>query len=243
MPNTLSDIALKIGQAVQDGSVAVVFDLDSTLFCVSPRTQAILRDLSKDEGFQQEHPDVAKILATIEVQPTDWGVRTVLERESVTGTVPLWNAIRNFWREHFFANHYLHEDVVYSGSLEYVQSLKSLGAEILYLTGRSHQTMREGTVKMLRQCGFPLDSEDRLLMKPSDVETDEAFKALVLKDLLDSYKQIWFFENEPVIIEHVRVHAPRVQIVYVNSVNSGRKSAPTDLPRIGMNYLNHIKKL
>lgn len=234
----LIHLSEQVSDAVKTGErVAVIFDLDSTLFCVSPRTQAILRDLSAQPEFQRDHSETAQALQTVAVRPTDWGIRTVLEREKVKGHPSVWVKIRDFWREHFFANHYLHHDLVYPGAIEYVQHLQGLGAEILYLTGRGQTSMREGTLKMLSQQGFPLVSPDHLIMKPSDVETDEAFKALVLRDLVHQYKPIWFFENEPVIIEHVRIHAPSVNIVYVHSVNSGRKPPPTDLPMIETSYV------
>lgn len=223
-------------QAAKASKVAVIFDLDSTLFCVSPRTQAILRTLGEELDFTQRQAELSELLRNVEVLPTDWGIRTVLERSKAQAPIEVFKEVRNYWRTHFFANHYLDKDTIYPAANEYVRHLHDLGAEILYLTGRSQGSMQEGTKRMLTHWGFPFFSDAKLFMKPSDVESDEGFKAEVLKDLVKHYSSIWFFENEPVIIEQIRAHVPQVHIVYMDSVHSGRALPPRDLPTIGMDY-------
>jgi hypothetical protein len=215
---------------------SVIFDLDSTLFCVSPRTQAILRELSSRPEFQQGHRELSEILRTIEVLPTDWGIRSAMERAGAKGTLDLFMRVRDFWHAHFFTNRFLEHDTIYPSANEYVKHLHSLGAEILYLTGRNDGAMREGTVKMLKRYGFPYFDDSRLYMKPNDVLSDEGYKVTVLKELIKERQHIWFFENEPVIIEQVRVALPQIRIVFVNSVHAGRAHPPKDLPTIGMSY-------
>lgn len=217
--------------------VAVIFDLDSTLFCVAPRTQAILRKLGGQREFSERYAEASKILRDVVVLPTDWGIRSVLERHQVTGDLEFFKIVRNFWRDHFFTNHFLDRDEIYPSSVEYVTHLHTLGAEILYLTGRNAGSMKEGTIRMLQRWGFPYFSDSKLYMKPSDVETDEGYKAKVLQELVRQYDHIWFFENEPVIIEQVRALVPKVRIVFVNSVHSGQAAAPVDLRTIGMSYV------
>lgn len=218
------------------GRVTVIFDLDSTLFCVSPRTQAILRTLAADVEFQNAFAGAAEILREIEVQPTDWGIRSVLERHKMEGSLELWLRVRGFWRENFFANGFLHHDQIYPGANAYVRHLCDLGARILYLTGRNSALMREGSVRMLRHWNFPLASESDLYMKPDDAEADETFKVKALVEIVKEHEFLWFFENEPVIIEQVRAQLPSIRIVFMNSVHAGRMAAPTDLPTIGMSY-------
>lgn len=223
--------------------VAVIFDLDSTLFCVSPRTQSILRRLSQEPEFQKQFALESEILRDVEVLPTDWGVRAVLERVLVeTPKLEFFLAVRDYWHQNFFSNHHLDQDILYPSANEYVRQLHSLGAEILYLTGRSDTSMRPGTIKALQTWGFPLSEDSRLIMKPSDVQTDESFKALVLKDLSRRFEHMWLFENEPVIIELVRKHVPQVRIVFVHSVHAGRAEPPIDLPTIGMDYSSGVVK-
>lgn len=235
--NPLVEISEFVKSQATAEKVAVVFDLDSTLFCVSPRTQAILRKLGNEKEFSENYSEASKILRDVEVLPTDWGIRSALERHKFVADMSLIKTVRNFWRDHFFSNHFLDHDTIYPSANEYVTHLHQLGADILYLTGRNEGSMKTGTIKMLQRWGFPYFSDSKLFMKPSDVQTDEGFKAKVLEDLVRKYAHVWFFENEPVIIEQVRKLVPKVRIVFVNSVHSGRGTAPTDLPTIGMSYV------
>jgi hypothetical protein len=231
-----------VEQHAKGRRIAVIFDLDSTLFSVSPRTQAILRELGHQREFGENFTEASQVLRAVEVLPTDWGVRAVLERHKISGSVELFHAIRNFWHQHFFASHFIDRDEIYPSANEYVTHLHALGAEILYLTGRSNGSMRDGTIKMLKASGFPFFSDSRLFMKPSDVQTDEGFKADKLLEIAGNYDHIWFFENEPLIIEMVRQRVPQVKIVFVDSVHSGRASPPKDLPTIGMSYKSGVPK-
>jgi predicted secreted acid phosphatase len=144
--------------------------------------------------------------------------------------------VRQYWREQFFSSRHLDKDILYPSALEYVNHLHSLGAEIHYLTGRSAGKMREGTLQSLARHGFPLKSEDRLIMKPSDVQADETFKATVLQELVAKFDHIWFFENEPLIIELVRASVPQVKMVFVDSVHAGRAQPPSDLPVVKADF-------
>lgn len=222
--------------------VAVIFDLDSTLFCVSPRTQAILRSLGEDAEFSGANGELSALLRGIEVLPSDWGIRSALERHRPSAPIEVFHRVRDYWRKHFFGNAYLDHDIVYPSAVEYVRHLAGLGAEILYLTGRNSGSMHEGTIRVLRHWGFPLDDESSLHMKPSDVQTDEGFKAERLAELLPVYNHIWFFENEPLIIEQVRARLPSVRIVFVQTVHSGRAVPPVDLPVILPDYSGGVPK-
>lgn len=216
--------------------VAVIFDLDSTLFCVSPRTQVILRQLGREPEFGARFAAAAEVLRNIEVLPSDYSVREVLARTSVEPSEELAIAVRTYWRERFFSSPYLEQDILYPSANEYVKHLHGMGAEILYLTGRNETRMRDGTLRALYQHGFPLFSDSKLLMKPNDLETDEYFKVMALRGLIHDYDHIWFFENEPLIIADVRAALPQIQIVFVKSAHSGKAPAPLDLPTILPDY-------
>lgn len=237
----LNEVTEHLREHARMSRVAVVFDLDSTLFCVSPRTQAILRRLGADQKFREKFTAEALVLSDIEVLPSDWGVRAALERAKIGSSLDFFKEVRNYWRTHFFSSNDLHEDHIYPSANEYVRLVQSLGAEIFYLTGRPDSSMRPGTLRALAHWGFPLVADKNLIMKPTEVETDESFKAHVLKGLADDYDFIWFFENEPVIIEQVRAMLPQIRIVFVNSVHAGRAEPPTDLPSIGMSYREGLK--
>lgn len=216
--------------------VAVIFDLDSTLFNVGPRTQHILRQLGEDHDFRTRFAKVAEILRHIEIQPAEYSVRQVLARRSVESTPELTAAVKAYWSRYFFSNAYLDKDGLYPSANEYVSHLHALGAHILYLTGREDGRMREGTVKVLRQWGFPSFDDSRLLMKATSEELDEHFKVTMLKRLVHEYDHIWFFENEPLIIRDVRTAVPQVHIVYVNSAHSGKAEPPEGLRTVTPDY-------
>lgn len=223
--------------------LAVIFDLDSTLFCVSPRTQAILRQLGDEPDFKSQYETAAEVLRTIEVLPTEWGIRALLQRYQPTGPLEMFHSVRDFWRKHFFSSGYLDRDLVYPSADEYVRHLHEYGAEIFYLTGRPDATMREGTLRALEKWNFPLaDANTHLLMKPNEAEADEHFKTTVLKTLVPRFDHCWFFENEPVIIHEVRAAVPQLKIVFVDSVHSGKAVPPDDLPRIGMGFSGAWKR-
>ncbi len=221
--------------------VAVIFDLDSTLFCVSPRTEAILRRLGSEEFFKSQFETAAETLRNIRVLPTDWGIKALMQRHEPSGPIELFHAIRDFWKKHFFSSDYLDQDEIYPLANEYVRHLLDLGAEIFYLTGRPEKAMRDGTLKALEKWNFPLKSQSHLLMKPLEQESDEHYKTVVLKEMAPRFEHIWFFENEPLIIDEVRAAVPQVRIVYVDTVHSGKAFPPKDLPRIGMGFKGRWK--
>ena len=215
---------------------AVVFDLDSTLFCVTPRTQAIVNDLLLNVDLKQKFPTEMQVLSNLQFYPTDWGLKQAMERTHLPLSQNFIKSVRQHWSRHFFSNQYLDFDIIYPGADLFVQTVKKLGAEVFYLTGRQLDLMYEGTVKNLNRFQFPLSTNRHLNMKPPGHSSDEDFKTLWFKSEHQKYKNFWFFENEPVIIEQVRVHTPSVKIVFVNSTHSGKAPAPQGLPSIGMEY-------
>lgn len=222
--------------------VAVIFDLDSTLFEVSSRTREILRQLGARPEFRSRFETASETLRGIEVLPTDWGIKSLLTRYQSLASDGLVKQVRDFWRKHFFSSHFLHHDEIHPFADEYVRHLCELGAEIYYLTGRPSGSMRPGTVAALQRHRFPIVSDEHLLMKPSDVETDEHFKVVALKELVPRFDHIWFFENEPVIIDDVRKAVPSVNIVFVDSVHSGKAQPPVDLPKIGPSFAGRWRR-
>jgi hypothetical protein len=77
---------------------------------------------------------------------------------------------------------------------------------------------------------------ERVMMKPSDHDSDENFKEMRLREMTSRYEKIWFFENEPVIIHQVRKALPDVRIVFIDSTHSGKADPPTDLLTLRMDF-------
>ena len=212
--------------------VLVIFDLDSTIFDVSPRTEEILKRFSKDNEVSTKFPNECKILENVEVLSSDWGIFEPIRRLKISSTIDFFHIIQDYWRTHFFSNDFLHFDKPYEGSIEYILELHNSGAKISYLTGRDQHRMGEGTKKILIDWGLPLDEEHILYLKPQKGMSDSKFKLDIIKDLTSDYKEVWLFENEPVNTDLIEKELPEVQIVFVDSVHSGRSVTPEHLPQI-----------
>lgn len=233
----LKNILLEIKRAADESlKPRVVFDLDSTLFCVSSRTQVILRELAEDDELISRFPLVAPQLKQVEVTPKDWGIRGVLIRHQIAATLEFFEILRAKWSERFFSSHYLQHDLPYPGAVEFVKQVSEAGASVYYLTGRDRPRMEEGTLKVIKSLNLPLQGGDYLKMKPDTRRHDAEFKLEALRSLDVERHPSWFFENEPVIINLVKPQLPNLKIILVDSVHSGRETAPTDLPKIAMNF-------
>lgn len=214
-----------------------IFDLDSTLFCVSYRTQKILRELGNTGDFSRRFPRESEVLKQIEVQPSDWGIRSALIRSQLHSSLEFFEEVRKVWVERFFSNDYLKYDQPYEGAVEFLQALHQAGVPIRYLTGRDRIRMGEGTVESLKQWKFPLFKEDHLIMKPHPGLKDEEYKTRALEELSLTNHTTYFFENEPVIIHHVLKNLPEVKVIFMDSVHSGKADAPEGLPTLRMKYI------
>lgn len=234
------DILQQILQRIQNPpkgglSRLAVFDLDSTLFDVSPRLQRVLEDFAKDPSHQKMFPEVISFFQGIQTHQTDWGVSHALKRAGLEQASPKFQeTLRDFWRRTFFSNEYLHHDVPFEGAVEFVNALSASGVEIIYLTGRDEHRMGLGSPEVLRKWNFPLDGKkDHLVLKPHRGMDDAEFKRDWFVDLNKAnYEVIWFFENEPVNIHLIRDDVPEIDIIFFDSTHSGRAPEPENLPRI-----------
>ncbi|MEZ0391871.1 MAG: HAD family hydrolase [Pseudobdellovibrionaceae bacterium] len=220
-------------------SVLVVFDLDSTLFDVSPRLKKILHDFAEVPEHQQRFPESVEILKKIETYRSDWGIKNAVIRAGLDSHHPDFHkCLKEFWMKHFFSNEYLHFDIPYEGAVEFVLELWNLGADIVYLTGRDVHRMGPGSREILLKWGFPLDDERAILvLKPQKGMDDAEFKSDWFAAVpTEKYGKTWFFENEPVNVNLVRLQHQHVSIVFFESTHSGREEPPSDLPRV-LNFL------
>jgi hypothetical protein len=217
----------------------VVFDLDSTLFDVSPRLKKVLHDFAEVPEHQRLFPQACEILKKVETYRSDWGVKNAVIRAGLDKHHPEFHqALKEFWVKTFFSNEYLEYDIPYEGAVEYLRQIWELGAEIVYLTGRDVHRMGLGSRDVLLKWDFPLDDlRAQLVLKPQKGMDDAQFKSDWFSQLRKSYYgKIWFFENEPVNVNLVRLEHEHVDIVFFESTHSGKEDAPTDLPRV-INFL------
>lgn len=216
-----------------------VFDLDSTLFDVSPRIQQILADYVQVKAHQARFPKEIEKVKLARLETTDWGIKNALQRAGLDGVHPEFEkSIRGFWREHFFSDFYLRYDQPYPGAVAFVQGLAHLGCRIVYLTGRDVKRMGKGTLQGLQEWGFPTPNEHtELVLKPEAGMDDAQFKCdYFASQGFGKHPHIWFFENEPVNVNRVREAHDQVEIIFFQSTHSGRETVSSDLPRI-LHYL------
>lgn len=219
---------LKIARemAAQNLRTLAVFDLDSTLFNVSTRTQKILHEFAELHNLED--------LKKTEVLLTDWGIKEAVIRQGyhLETHSEILEQLREFWFERFFSNSYLHYDVPYQGAIEFVLDLAATKTDIMYLTGRDQQRMGIGTKEVLLKWGFPVDDE-KLFLKPHRSMDDELYKKEWFENLDRSqYEKIYFFENEPVNVNAILEHCPDVDVIFLDTTHARKQTVTADVHRI-----------
>ncbi|WP_413580499.1 HAD family hydrolase [Bdellovibrio sp. HCB288] len=235
----IDQILVNIQTLVSQGKKClVVFDLDSTLFDVSPRIEMILKDFAADPHNQKLFPDQVALFGQIKMAHTDWGFTNALQRAGLDGHHPAFqDAVMQYWKSHFFSNDYLKYDKPIDGAIEYVQTVLKMGADIAYLTGRDVHRMEPGTTAQLKQWNLPLNDQAILYVKPDKTMDDAEYKTdWFLADARQNYAKVYFFDNEPVILNLMGKKCPHVESIFFDSTHSGKAEPPPDLPRI-MNFV------
>ncbi len=216
-------------QATRDRPT-VLLDLDSTLYEVGPRSHQILKEWLQSEE-SDAHTDVKKVLSGLKKEHIGYSLN---ETFSLIGLSALeehvahaLRAAKNFWRDRFFTNEYLSFDHAYHGAAEFVQDVYSLGAEIIYLTGRDEPGMGHGTRARLLQDGFPWEKDrTHLLLKKSFELDDLEHKASAAHYIRNVGTLVASFENEPPNIVALSEIFPEAMHVFMDSVYSDRPAAP-----------------
>lgn len=230
---------LKIIQQQYDGAETLptlaVFDLDSTLFDVSPRIRQILQDFAVHPEFSTRFPESTKVLKNLQTERNDWGIKDAIIRAGLhEHSENFLEDIKLFWKTHFFSNPYLHYDEPYPGATEFVQTLWQMGVEIVYLTGRDQERMGTGSFDVLKKWGFPVGQERaQLVLKPKAGLDDAKFKREWFDQVAwDKIQKSWFFENEPVNLIEIEKHHPHVDLIFIDSTHSRKAPKPLHLPQI-----------
>lgn len=233
IPANLNEILKTVSErSAQNMRTLSVFDLDSTLFNVSTRTQKIISEYAHLHDIDR--------LKNVEVLAQDWGFKEALERAgfSIENDLKLLRPLRDFWSERFFSSEYLHYDVPYSGAVNFVQELASAGSHINYLTGRDRKRMGRGSFEVLKKWGFPV-SEQTLFLKPEKSEDDELFKNNWFMELNRcEFSKIYFFENEPLNINAIQASCPEVEIIFLDTTHARQQEVRSDIKRIS-NFNRH----
>jgi len=217
-----------------------IFDLDSTLYNVSPRTSKIVQDFCRLDEMATRFPKETSTLLSITINKSDWGYFEALERNDFVTSVIFLKLLAKFWRKNFFSNDYMDHDLMYNGASNFVNATLARGCEIIYLTGRSHSKMREGSIRNLKRDNFPLKNDQSLVMKTNTDLQDHLYKSDFIKSIMSEYDQIILFENEPKILNRVRKDHPEVKLCFINSTHSRAEELRLKIPTIEMDFTKII---
>ena len=213
-----------------------VFDVDSTLFCMKHRTQALIDSCLKNVVFCEKFKDQLEKIKTIQVTETDWSIPEIMSRYGFHLEEEIVTAVHKIWRKGFFSNDYLYLDRPYKDCVSFVQHISQLKAQVCYLTARNYHTMYEGTVQSLKQWNFPLKNESHLIMKKDSNSNDAGYKTDHLQSLSKKFDSILFFENEPVILNKVAQQLPQIHLFWMNSTHSRQEKPPKTALTLNMKY-------
>ncbi len=207
----------------------VIFDVDGTLLDNRTRIQKILVEYA-DAELKKARPDEAKKIREISVDSIEYRVADTLKGIGIDDSGIINNAMV-FWGERFFTDAYLGYDVPTAGAVDFVRTLYSSGAKIVYLTGRDTERQLLGTVRALREHGFPIGIQGtELIMKPTPQTQNAMFKQRVTNYLRHYGKVVATFDNEPGNINVYRRAFGKALCVLFQASHSG--DAPPLLPNI-----------
>lgn len=211
--------------------VKVVFDLDSTIFDVKPRTLRILKEFALTAQAREISQPLVdwslglvshKLLYTLEESARANGVP---ESEETVRTF-LKTAFR-YWLDRFFTHQYVTTDHPAPGAVDFVNRVVDAGAVAVYLTGRDWPGMGRGTRTMLENCGFPVDPRcTELIMKPNAGLDDSEFKDEALRILRQEGEAVALFDNEPANFHVFEKNFPEAWLVFYHSNCSTKEARP-----------------
>lgn len=229
----LKEIILRIDQCIHKKQTPiVVFDLDSTLYEVQPRTLAILKEWSQlvppsslvDPLFMTQFRDK---LHDLESKDIGYSIKETFDLLGFPETLhrkEIKNA-KSYWETRFFSNEYLGHDETYTGALEWVHAIHDAGSRIVYLTGRDESRMGPGTRNRLIMDGFPLsEPQSKVVLKASADLEDFHHKVTSILALTQEGEIVASFENEPKNIVGMAQEVPGALHVFVETVCSDHEA-------------------
>ncbi len=208
----------------------VLFDLDSTLYEVGPRTHRILQEWCESPEAQA-NPVFKAALGSLRQDQVGYSLKDTLrdlglDPESADARHFLAHA-KPFWAERFFSSAYLKWDRAYPGAPEFARELWDMGLEVVYLTGRDEPGMGDGTRDNLVRDGFPWDCErTHLYLKPNSSMPDMDHKVESGRKIARLGELVASFENEPANIMALGGVFPNAMHIFIETVFSDHEAAP-----------------
>ncbi|MGE0616537.1 MAG: HAD family hydrolase [Bacteriovoracia bacterium] len=203
----------------------VIFDLDSTLYEVQPRTLAVLKAWLTEPASGRHH-ETRQRLEPAEIKHLGYSVRDLFAALDLPDDSEAYHEFRRYWGDHFFSDAFLPHDRPYPGTVEFVRALHGAGIHIVYLTGRDAPGMTHGTRANLLRDGFPLGEGTELHLKPTQKHGDISHKHEVVGDLRRRGEVIASFENEPRNLVMFYDELPGAMHVLADTVCSDHPARP-----------------
>ena len=211
----------------------VIFDLDSTLYEVQPRTFAIIQEWLAARDSAAVVPKVRSKVAGLTCDQLRYSINDALQAAGLdnddAATRAAADSLKQFWSQRFFRSDYLHFDRPYAGAMPYATKLYDMGCQIIYLTGRDEPQMGDGTRAMLTRDGFTLNGKRaKLMLKPNFEMDDQAFKRVAVETISAMGPVVASFENEPLNFVTLQKLLPNTVHVFVDTICSDRPASPAD---------------
>ncbi|HEY6561534.1 MAG TPA: HAD family hydrolase [Polyangiaceae bacterium] len=202
-------------RACRQRAPRVLFDLDGTLIDNRPRTCAIFRQLAG--RWQNPYPELAAGLAAAVPERLVFSARENLTRVGVEDPDRVLEALE-YWKEHFFRDELLCHDVPAPGALTFAQKTYDAGATLVYFTGRDLQNMAVGTLKNLRDSGFPIAVPGvELVLKPDASTHDFEYKKVMMREVERGGEVVAAFDNEPANCNLFKRSFPRADVYLLDT--------------------------
>ncbi len=213
--------------------VSVVFDLDSTIFDVKPRTLRILKEFARTKEAQELNPKLSEWCMGLEAHALLYTLQESARANNYPkdekNAEPFMKAAFKYWLARFFTHEYVLSDHPTPGALDFVRAVVDRGALAIYLTGRDIPGMFRGTKSMLEHWGFPMNEENaRLVMKPNFGMDDAEFKDEALRDLRIHTEAVALFDNEPANFHVFEKNFPEAFLVFLHSNCSMKEARPVN---------------
>lgn len=231
LEGVLKSVKEEVALRIKNGGkrVKVIFDLDSTIFDVKPRSLRILKEFAFTKEAREISPAIADWSVTLNSHSLLYTLEESARANGVQGSEEelktYLKAAFRFWLARFFTHSYLGSDHPTPGAVDFVNRVVDLGADAVYLTGRDWPGMGRGTQTMLEYCGFPVDPRvTELIMKPNAGLDDSEFKDDALRELRASSNAVALFDNEPANFHVFEKNFPDAWLVFYHS-NCSTKEA------------------
>lgn len=229
-PTTWNEIYQKIlKHPHRSDGAAVVFDLDSTLYNVQPRTFEIIREW-RESSHSKSYGMLREIAHALTMDDIHYSLKDTFENKARKMNYEIHpseaRGLRSFWTDRFFTSEYLKHDHLYPGALDAVKNVHSEGFHVIYLTGREEATMLHGTRSRLEEDGFPMHGNTtRTILRTDENGNDLDHKVNALESL--KVPVICSIENEPANLVAMKRTKPDAIHVLKDTVCSD-KPAPVE---------------